>query len=134
MAYVSVGLDPYQGWCVRVVGVFLGFPLFSLWGVCVGVIIVCHVMGGASVLVSVGLGVGMMRGVQTSLGLCSTVRIGETGEKRTSGARDAASATQAECCALHHMRVPYLSDGVLAVLSRRRGGNLVNIRTSCIRL
>ena len=50
------------------------------------------------------------------------VRIGETGEKRTSGARDAASATQAEHCALHHTRVPYLSDGELAVLSRRRGG------------
>jgi hypothetical protein len=31
-------------------------------------------------------------------------------------------------------RVPYLSDAVLAVRSRRRGGNLVDIRTSCIRL
>ena len=30
--------------------------------------------------------------------------------------------------------VPYLSDGVLAVRNRRRGGNLVDIRTSCIRL
>ena len=60
--------------------------------------------------------------------------LGETGEKHTSRARDAASATQAECCALHHTCVPYLSDGVLAVLSRRKGGNLVDIRTSCIRL
>ena len=49
------------------------------------------------------------------------VRIGETGEKRTSGAQDAASATQVERCALHHTRVPYLSDRRLAVLSRRRG-------------
>ena len=57
---------------------------------------------------------------------------GETGEKRTSGARDTASATQAEHCALHHTRVLYLSDGVLAILSKRKGGNLVDICTSCI--
>ena len=62
----------------------------------------------------------------------TSVRMGETGEKCTSGAWDAASATQAERCALHHTCVPYLSDGRLAVLSRRRGGNLVDIRTSCI--
>ena len=61
-----------------------------------------------------------------------SVRIDETRGRCTSGARDAASATQAERCALHHMRVLYLSDGRLAVLRRRRGGNLVDIRTSCI--
>ena len=62
------------------------------------------------------------------------VRMGETREKRTSGAQDAASVTQAERCALHHMHVLYLSDGGLAILRRRKGGNLVDIRTSCIRL
>ena len=60
------------------------------------------------------------------------VRIGETGEKCTSRARDAASATQAEHCALHHMCVPYLLDRGLAVLRRRKGGDLVDICTSCI--
>ena len=65
---------------------------------------------------------------------CLFVRIGETGEKRTSGARDTASATQAERCALHHTRVLYLLDGRLAILRRRRGGNLVNIHTNCIQL
>ena len=60
------------------------------------------------------------------------VRICKTGEKHTSGAWDAASATQVECCALHPTRVPYLLDGELAVLRRRGGGNLVDIRTDCI--
>ena len=64
----------------------------------------------------------------------TTVRVHETGEKRTSGAQDTASATQAEHCALHHMRVLYLSNGGLAVLRRRGGKNLVDICTSCIRL
>ena len=58
--------------------------------------------------------------------------MGETREKRTSGAWDVASATQAERCALHHMCVLYLSNGGLAVLRRRRGGNLVDIHTDCI--
>ena len=48
-------------------------------------------------------------------GFDADVRICETGGKRTSGAQDTASATQAERCALHHMCVLYLSDGKLAV-------------------
>ena len=60
--------------------------------------------------------------------------LGQTGEGRTSGARDAASATQAERCALHHHACPVFVRQKLAVLSRRKGGNLVDIRTSCIRL
>ena len=55
-----------------------------------------------------------------------------TGGKCTSRARDMASVTQVERCALHLMHVLYLSDGGLAILRRRRGGNLVDIRTNCI--
>ena len=56
------------------------------------------------------------------------------GKSILAGARDLASATQVERCALHHTRVPYLSDGGLAILRRRGGENLVDIRTTCIRL
>ena len=48
------------------------------------------------------------------------VRIGETGGRRTSGARDAASATQVECCALHHHTCPIFVGQKLAVLNRRK--------------
>ena len=50
------------------------------------------------------------------------VRIHETRGQHTSRARDVASATQVECCALHLMHVLYLSDRGLAILRRRGGG------------
>ena len=42
--------------------------------------------------------------------------LGETGGKRTSRARDAASATQAERCALHHHACPIFVRQKLAVV------------------
>ena len=50
------------------------------------------------------------------------------------GAQDLASVTQVEHCALHLMHVLDLLDGRLAMLRRRGGENLVDIRTDCIQL
>ena len=62
-----------------------------------------------------GIGAAISKSIKDAFGWdapIQSVRIGETGEKHTSGAQDTASATQAERCALHHTRVPYLLDGV----------------------
>ena len=53
-----------------------------------------------------------------------TVRMGETGEGRTSGARDVASATQAERCALHHHACPVFVGRSACRTQQKEGGEI----------
>ena len=48
--------------------------------------------------------------------------LGQTGEGRTSGARDVASATQAERCALHHHACPVFVGRSACRTQQRKGG------------
>ena len=70
--------------------------------------------------------------VTDSVTLGSAVRIGSNRGRTYKRGSGCGLSDSRGVCALHHTCVPYLSDRRFAILSRRRGGNLVDIHTSCI--